>query len=145
MIKVLCVEDEEDLREDLIEELAEDGFAVAAAANGLEGLRKLVSFKPDLVICDCLMPVMTGTEMLKEIHANYPQFTSVPFIFLSAHAERSHVDEGIAIGASRYITKPVDYEELLKLITKLCGTAARIPAGPAHSSRRSASTAKNED
>lgn len=139
------MEDEDDLREDLIDELGEDEFEVAAAANGLEGLRKLVSFKPDLVISDCLMPVMTGTEMLKEIHASYPEFVSVPFIFLSAHADRSHIEEGIAIGASRYVTKPVNYEELLTLITELCGPAIPSPADRARCRRRSASAAKKED
>lgn len=120
MTKILYVEDESDLREDLIEELEEDGFEVAWAPNGAEGLRMLDSFKPDLVISDCLMPVMTGIEMLKQMRAGSPAFRSTPFIFLSAHADRAHVEEGLGVGADSYITKPVDYSTLLEAIESLC-------------------------
>ena len=120
MIKILYVEDESDLREDLIEELEEDGFEVAWAPNGAEGLKRLVSFRPDLVISDCLMPVMTGIEMFKEMRASYPEFASTPFIFLSAHAQKEQIEEGLGVGANGYITKPVDYAKLLKAIRAIC-------------------------
>jgi DNA-binding response OmpR family regulator len=120
MIKILYVEDESDLREDLIEELQEDGFEVAWAPNGAEGLRMLGTFKPDLVISDCLMPVMTGIEMFKEMRARYPDFASTPFIFLSAHAQKEHIEEGLGAGANGYLTKPVDYAKLLKAIRAIC-------------------------
>src|SRR3546814_14571476 len=67
-------------------------------------------FRPDLVISDCLMPVMTGIEMFTEMRTRFPELDFVPFIFLSAYAQKEQVELGIGIGASRYITKPVDYE-----------------------------------
>src|SRR3546814_5180838 len=112
MISILYVEDEADLRADLIEALEEDGFNVAWAANGAEGLKQLARFRPDLVISDCLMPVMTGIEMFTEMRTRFPELDFVPFIFLSAYAQKEQVELGIGIGASRYITKPVDYEVL---------------------------------
>src|SRR3546814_162770 len=121
MISILYVEDEADLRADLIEALEEDGFNVAWAANGAEGLKQLARFRPDLVISDCLMPVMTGIEMFTEMRTRFPELDSVPFIFLSAYAQKEQVELGIGIGASRYITKPVDYEVLLAAIRTLCG------------------------
>ena len=120
MTKILYVEDESDLREDLIEELEEDGYEVAWAPNGAEGLQLLENFRPDLVICDCLMPVMTGIQMLEQIRASDSPFRSTPFIFLSAHADRAHVEQGLGIGADGYVTKPVDYTTLIEKIESLC-------------------------
>lgn len=120
MTKILYVEDESDLREDLLEELEEDGYEVAWAPNGAEGLRLLETFKPDLVISDCLMPVMTGVEMLKRIRAVESSLRATPFIFLSAHADKKHVEEGLGLGADGYVTKPVDYGTLVQKIEALC-------------------------
>ena len=120
MTKILYVEDESDLREDLIEDLEEDGYEVAWAPNGAEGLRLLADYKADLVISDCLMPVMTGIEMLVRMRASDSPFRSTPFIFLSAHADRRHVEEGLGVGADGYVTKPVDYAALVEKIEALC-------------------------
>lgn len=119
-MKILYVEDESDLREDLIEELEEDGYEVAWAPNGAEGLQLLETFKPDLVISDCLMPVMTGIQMLERIRASDSPLRATPFIFLSAHADRKHVEEGLGLGADGYVTKPVDYDTLIEKIESLC-------------------------
>lgn len=120
MTKILYVEDESDLREDLIEELEEDGYEVAWAPNGAEGLRLLESFNPDVVISDCLMPVMSGIELLQHIRASDSPLRATPFIFLSAHADRKHVEEGLGLGADGYVTKPVDYDTLVEKIEALC-------------------------
>ena len=119
MPRILYVEDESDLREDLIEELEEDGYEVAWAPNGAEGLRMLADFKPDLVISDGLMPVMTGIQMLEQMRASDSPFRSTPFIFLSAHADRAHVEKGLDVGADGYVTKPVDYSTLVEKIEAL--------------------------
>jgi CheY-like chemotaxis protein len=119
MFKILCVEDEADLRQDLVEVIEEEGYEVAAASNGAEGLRELVRFKPDLVISDCLMPVISGAEMLRKIRTGCKDFATVPVIFLSAHARKEQIEEGIDIGANCYIAKPVDYTVLLRTIKGL--------------------------
>ena len=119
MIRILCVEDEVDLRDDLVEFLEDEGFEVATASNGEEGLDKLASFKPDMVISDCLMPVMSGTEMLKKLRMGHPDSASTRFIFLSAHGEKAQIEEGLEVGADAYLAKPVSYDSLLACITEL--------------------------
>ena len=121
MVRILCVEDETGLREDLVELLEDEGYEVAAVANGAEALDLLATFRPDLVISDCLMPVMTGAEMLQAIRNSYPDFAATPTIFLSAHAQKAHIEEGLEVGAAAYLAKPVDYEKLLTTIAEVVG------------------------
>lgn len=121
MPKILCVEDEADLREDLVEILEEEGYEVATASNGSEGLRELARFNPDLIISDCLMPVMNGTEMLQAIRAGDPRLAATPIVFLSAHAQKSQIEAGIDSGAQHYLTKPVDYGALIEIVRRLVG------------------------
>lgn len=129
MIKILYVEDEADLREALAEELEEEGFDVRVACNGEEGLRVLVDFKPDLVITDWLMPRMTGIELIRTLRTKLPAFAFTPVIFLSAYSAKSHVDEAMAAGACRYLTKPVDYDKLLRAIAAFSEAPAK-PSSP---------------
>ena len=119
MHKVLCVEDEQDLREDLIEVLEDEGYEVASAANGAEALELLGVFTPDLIISDCMMPVMSGTEMLQKIRQEHAELAKVPFVFLSAHARKEQIERGMESGADAYLAKPVDYEDLLKQVEAL--------------------------
>lgn len=125
MIKILYVEDEADLREALTEELQEDGFEVLAASNGEEGLQLLAGFRPDLVITDWLMPRMTGIELIRQMRTALPDFALTPVIFLSAYSARAHIDEAMAAGACRYITKPVDYAKLLLAIAEFGESSCR--------------------
>jgi len=125
MTRILYVEDEADLREALTEELAEDGFEVLSASNGEEGLKLLTGFRPDLVITDWLMPRMTGIELIREMRTALPDFALTPVIFLSAYSAKPHIDEAMAAGACHYITKPVDYAELLRAIADFGGVPCR--------------------
>jgi two-component system response regulator AtoC len=125
MTRILYVEDEADLREALTEELAEDGFEVLSASNGEEGLQLLAGFRPDLVITDWLMPRMTGIELIREMRTALPDFALTPVIFLSAYSAKPHIDEAMAAGACHYITKPVDYAELLRAIADFGGAPSR--------------------
>jgi CheY-like chemotaxis protein len=128
MTKILCVEDETGLREDLVEALEDEGYEVAAASNGVEGLQMLVRFMPDLIISDCLMPVMTGAEMLQKIRREYPDFADIPVVFLSAHARKEEIEAGMEVGADAYMSKPVDYDELLVTIARILENGAPSPA-----------------
>ncbi|MGF1630825.1 MAG: response regulator [Kiloniellaceae bacterium] len=121
MFKILCVEDEVDLRQDLVEMIEENGYEVASASNGAEGLLTLVRFEPDLVISDCLMPLVSGAEMLRKIRTELSDFSTIPVIFLSAHARKEQIEERMEIGASRYLAKPVDHIELLRVIAEVLG------------------------
>ncbi len=125
MTKILYVEDECDIRSEIVEELEDAGHKVAAAANGQEGLKLALTFRPDIIICDCLMPVMTGPEMLCRLRSQHEAFSQTPFVFLSAYADRTHKDSGLAAGADAYLTKPIDFEHLDAVVADLVGPGGK--------------------
>lgn len=116
MTMILCIEDEPDLREDIAEELEDAGYEVEQARDGKEGLEKILAHQPDLVLCDITMPRKTGHQLLKDIRGRYPIFAEMPFIFLSALADKEHILAGLKDGADAYLTKPVDFEFLLTTV-----------------------------
>ena len=124
MARILYVEDEPDIRSDVVEELVDSGYTISAATDGTEGLQMALDVRPDIILCDCLMPGMTGPEMVRRLRAEHPEFDSVPVVFLSAHADQAHQDEGLAAGAKVYLTKPVDFDELEGVLETLLGAAA---------------------
>ena len=128
MARILCVEDEDDIRADIVEELMDAGHEVFAASNGLEGLEAVPAFRPDLIISDCLMPKMTGLEFFQALRRDLSDFADTPFVFLSAHADKSHVEEGMELGANAYLTKPVDFDRLLVIVNALLDHKTRAAA-----------------
>ncbi len=114
---ILVIEDEEDLAEILQDELSELGYHVVTAANGMEGLEKIQEYEPDLVICDRVMPQMSGHQLLERLRGVYPQYGGVPFIFLSALTEESHVRAVEDLNPAAYLKKPVDFDLLHKVVT----------------------------
>lgn len=111
--KVLCIDDEHDLRQDIVEELQDAGYNVFEAANGQEGLQIILNDEPDLVVSDITMPLMNGYELLTELRTKHPKYDEMPFIFLSALADKDNVLKGIKAGSDDYITKPIDFDLLL--------------------------------
>lgn len=120
---ILCIEDEADIRMEIMNELERSGFHVLSASGGEEALTILISSKPDLILCDVLMPGFGGLELFQRIRKGLPHLISTPFMFLSALANRSHVLEGLKLGADDYLTKPIDFEILE---TKIIGTLDRV-------------------
>ncbi len=116
MATILCIDDESDLRNDVIEELQDSGYETLEAVNGKDGLEIILRDQPDLVLCDVTMPVMNGHELIRELRQNHPAFANLPFIFLSALADRDAQLKGRAEGGDDYMTKPVDYELLLATV-----------------------------
>ena len=120
MPKILCVEDEEDLRQDIVEELEDAGYEVIEAGNGQDALDMILKHSPDMVVSDITMPVMDGYQLVKTLREDHPKFAEMPFIFLSALANREHILEGMSAGSDDYLTKPIDFEMLLvKVETRL--------------------------
>lgn len=114
---ILVVEDERELLHIMNDELTSRGYKVELARNGQEGLDKLQSVEPDLVICDRAMPVMSGYQFLERLRGAYPQYDNLPFIFLTALADprdRHSVDH---LNPTSYLEKPVDFEKLSKTIS----------------------------
>ena len=112
MARILCVEDEPDIRADIVEELKDAGHTVVDASNGAEGLEYASQFKPDLILCDFLMPVMTGPEMIQALRERHPELNGTICVMLSAYADTKHRAEAMAAGADSYLTKPIDFDEL---------------------------------
>jgi CRP-like cAMP-binding protein/ActR/RegA family two-component response regulator len=109
------IEDNPEVRENLEEILELSGFEVEAAENGKAGVEKALAHTPDLILCDIMMPVLDGFGVLN-ILSKKPQTAGVPFIFLTAKAEKSDFRRGMNLGADDYITKPFYKDELLRVI-----------------------------
>jgi len=116
MATIVYIEDEEDIRQDVSEELHEAGYDVIEACNGAEGLAAIRSSRPDMVVCDVSMPVMTGLELLAELREGDARYNDLPFIFLTALADRGDIINGKKAGADDYLTKPIDLEMLLATV-----------------------------
>ncbi|EPA5161747.1 butyrate response regulator transcription factor BumR [Campylobacter jejuni] len=115
---ILVVEDKVKARESMINILSERFSKVIGAQNGDEGLKKFKKFKPDLVITDIAMPIMDGLDMAREIKEISDD---VPIVVLSAYSEKERLLRSIDIGIDKYLIKPVDIEELFKVLDYLIG------------------------
>ncbi len=115
MKKILLIEDEEQLRNNTAEILEISGYEVETAENGKVGVEKALKNKPDLVVCDVMMPVLDGYGALQAFTHN-DTLMGVPFIFLTAKVERADLRKGMELGADDYLTKPFGINELTTAI-----------------------------
>lgn len=122
---ILCVEDEPSLRRDLVEELQDAGYTVIEASDGRKALEVLKTQQPDLVLCDVTMPDINGLELLRQLRASDLPSAQVPFIFLTAHGQKSDLIQGRELGADDYLVKPVDFDLLLSLLRSRLQSVAR--------------------
>jgi len=113
--KILLIEDNKDMRENTAEILALSGYNTLTAKDGKEGVEMARKENPDLIICDIMMPVLDGYGVLHVLSKN-PSTAGIPFIFLTAKAERSDMRKGMEMGADDYLTKPFDDVELMNAI-----------------------------
>ena len=113
--KILIVEDEDDIREITRHILEKNGYEVIEAANGEEGLKAYAASAPDLVLLDVHLPDMLGFEICRKIRAEGPR-AETPIILCTVRSEVSPVAEGLAAGATDYILKPFEVEDLLNRI-----------------------------
>jgi DNA-binding NtrC family response regulator len=112
MTRILVVEDDEIVRENVAELLEMEGFEVLQSADGPAGIQAALRHDPALIICDVTMPGMDGFQVF-EVLSGHPATTAIPFIFLTARAERSDIRRGMALGADDFITKPFARVELM--------------------------------
>lgn len=112
---VLLIEDNEDIRESTAEILELADFNVFTAENGKKGVELAQSHKPDIILCDIMMPELDGYGVLYLLGKN-EDTADIPFIFLTAKAERTDMRKGMEMGADDYLTKPFDDMELLNAI-----------------------------
>ena len=114
---LLVVEDNKDLC-NLLKLQLEDKYKVYIAGNGVEGLKKVNLYHPDIVVTDQMMPKMTGTEMLQQIRNDF-QISHIPVIILTAKTDDEEKIKAISMGANAYITKPFNKEYLIARIEQL--------------------------
>lgn len=115
MRRLLVIDDHDDIRENIAEILALAGYEVFTAPNGKKGVETAFKEKPELIICDIMMPELDGYGVLHLLRKNEAT-RDTPFIFLSARTERADFRKGMEMGADDYITKPFDDIELLNAI-----------------------------
>jgi DNA-binding response OmpR family regulator len=118
--KVLVLEDEPAVQLLVKKALMAYGFAVETAKDGLEGLVKLETLRPDLIISDIMMPQLDGLTFVRAIKARNETKT-IPVIFLTAKADPKTMIDGINVGARFYLTKPFGIEDLITKVTKALG------------------------
>ena len=116
MKKILVIEDEQIIRENILKLLKAEGFDVTGAENGTQGLNAAVSNLPDVIICDVMMPELDGYGVLMALRSN-PVTATLPFVFLTGKAERSEMRQGMELGADDYLTKPFTKAELVGAIS----------------------------
>lgn len=115
MKTILVIEDNKDVRENICEILNLSNYEAVGAKNGTEGVDIAKSNLPDLILCDVLMPELDGYGVL-EILQKDKKTMNIPFIFLTARAERDEFRKGMEMGADDYVTKPFNTTELLHAI-----------------------------
>ena len=115
MKKALIIEDNDDIREGTAEILDLAGYETFTAKNGKIGVELAVKHLPDIILCDIMMPELDGYGVLYLLQKN-PQTVNIPFIFLTAKAERADMRKGMEMGADDYLTKPFDEVELFNAI-----------------------------
>ena len=117
MHTILLIEDNTEVRENTAEILELANYRVVTAENGKIGVEKALETMPDLIICDIMMPVLDGYGVLHLLNKN-DALCNIPFIFLTAKAERADFRRGMEMGADDYITKPFTDIELLNAIER---------------------------
>lgn len=115
MKTILVIEDEPTIREIITEFLEDVDFKVISAENGARGIELAVAHTPDLILCDIMMPELDGYGVLAQLRSQ-PQMTTVPFVFLSAKADKPDMRQGMELGADDYVTKPFTRAELLNAV-----------------------------
>lgn len=124
-MKILVIEDQSSLREEILLSLEFLDFETIGAENGLVGVKLAQEHLPDLIICDIMMPELDGYGVLAAMRQE-PETARIPFIFLSAKADRSDIRYGMNLGAEDYLTKPFTIDELSKTINARLAKYAAI-------------------
>jgi DNA-binding NarL/FixJ family response regulator len=123
--KILCIEDDRETAQLIVDELVERGFDVTVAHDGQQGFVAILKRIPDLVLCDIGIPIMSGFELLERLVELAPPLGGLPpFIFLTALSGRDNELRARRLGADDYMIKPIDFDILETIIrARLAGVA----------------------
>jgi CheY-like chemotaxis protein len=119
MKTALIIEDCFEIRENLSEILELAGYNVIAIDNGKEGISTAITKMPDFILCDIMMPNVNGYDVMRQVK-NDPASANIPFIFVTASAEKREMELALTIGADGYLRKPFDDKELFDAIERVC-------------------------
>ncbi len=122
---ILIVDDDLGIRDSVDEILTLSGYTSLMAADGVEALELLASHKPDLIISDIMMPRMDGYAFFEALK-NIREWSTIPFIFLTARGEKMDIRRGYQMGADRYLVKPFELEDLLIAVETRLERAAEL-------------------
>jgi DNA-binding response OmpR family regulator len=126
MSEILVVDDDRDVAQSIELSLRRRGFRVTLAHSGVEALKTLRRYRPDLVILDILMPGMSGLEVCRHLRAD-PNTVELPIIFLTARSQEQDRIDGLRAGADDYLSKPFNLEELLLRVKAVLRRAQQDP------------------
>jgi DNA-binding NarL/FixJ family response regulator len=113
--KILCIEDDPETIELLLEVLGEEGFDPVIAHDGREGVAKFGE-RPNLILCDVDMPHLSGFEVLQQLRKSVGQLRNIPFLFITAYGSRESHLQARRLGCDDFLTKPMDFELLVEII-----------------------------
>jgi CRP-like cAMP-binding protein len=125
--KILVIEDNTDMRENICEILTMSGYTVIDAENGKIGVELALSELPSIILCDIMMPHLDGYSVLNRL-SHEVSTASIPFVFLTAKADRSDMRKAMDLGADDYITKPFDDLDLISAVRSRLDKAKRVGA-----------------
>src|SRR5947207_8530382 len=128
MKKILVIEDEPEMRRNITALLRYKGYEPSATENGRLGVEMARREKPDLILCDVMMPELDGYGVLRALRAD-PKLALIPFIFLTAKGKKYDLRSGMNLGADEYLTKPVGNNHLVEAIE------ARLQRSAQHAKR----------
>jgi CheY-like chemotaxis protein len=127
MIKILCVEDNDDNLFMLQRRLTRAGFEVKVATDGAQGVEWAKTLLPDVIVMDLNLPGLDGWEATRRLK-NQPETKHIPIIVLSANTGEEHREKAFAAGCDAYETKPADFGRLVETIRSLLGRSAKPPS-----------------
>ena len=123
--KILVIEDNAEMRENICDILSMSGYLLFDAENGKEGVEIALTEIPNLILCDIMMPQLDGYSVLNRL-SREETTSSIPFIFLTAKADRSDMRKAMDLGADDYITKPFDDLDLISAVRSRLDKAIRV-------------------
>src|SRR5262245_62708577 len=123
--KILSIEPNRKTATAIAKELSDRGFKLSTAHDGQERLIAILKEKPDLVLCDIDLPIMSGFELLERLVDIAPRFGRMPFVFMTGQAGRKHELKARQLGADDYIRKPIDFDILAAIINARLARVAR--------------------
>ena len=119
MTKILCIEEDDAQRQEIVDTLRSEGFEVLEAEDGDSGLRLILKEIPDLILCDRRLKKKSGYALLEELRQDHPETKDIPFVFLTALRDRRDKKAVDHLRPTKYLTKPINFRVLISEIRKL--------------------------